>query len=121
MPASNLLIEDYAGVTLVTFNESSLLDAAVIEQLGRDLYRLVDEQDRRKVVLDFSNVKFLSSRTLGILLNLHKKAAGIRGEVVLSGLRSELKKVFTITSLDKVFKFFPNDAAAMKSVGVYVK
>lgn len=35
MPKDNLLIEDYAGVTLVTFNDSSILDAGVIESLAR--------------------------------------------------------------------------------------
>jgi hypothetical protein len=36
-------------------------------------------------------------------------------------LKAELKKVFTLTNLDKVFKFFPNDAAALASFGVHLK
>jgi anti-sigma B factor antagonist len=118
MAKTNLSMEDYAGVMLVTFTDSSILDAATIEQLGRDLFHLTDDQNRQKLVLDFSNVKFLSSQALGILLSLHKKAAGIKGEVVLCGLKPELKKIFAITNLDKIFKFFPNDVAALASFGV---
>lgn len=121
MTKSNLLMEDYAGVIVVTFTDSSILDRGVIEQIGRDLYRLVEEENRRKLVLDFSNVKFLASHTLGILLTLHKKAKEIKGDIVLCGLKQELKKVFTITSLDKVFRFFPTDTAALKSFGVHVQ
>jgi anti-anti-sigma regulatory factor len=38
--------------------------------------------------------------------------------VVLCGLKPELKKIFSITSLDKIFKFFPNDVGALASFGV---
>ncbi len=121
MSKSNLLMEDYAGVVVVTFTDSSILDRGVIEQIGRELYHLVDEENRRQLVLDFSNVKFLASHTLGILLTLHKKAKEIKGDVVLCGLKKDLKKVFTITSLDKVFKFYPDDSTALKSFGVHVQ
>jgi anti-sigma B factor antagonist len=118
MGKMNLSMEDYAGVMVVTFNDSSILDAAAIEQLGRDLYQLTDEQHRQKLVLNFANVKFLSSQALGVLLTLHKKAREIKGDVVLCGLKPELKKVFTITSLDKIFRFFPDDVGALASFGV---
>ncbi|MFH1417390.1 MAG: STAS domain-containing protein [Planctomycetota bacterium] len=120
MTTSKLSVEDYAGVTLVKFAESSILETAVIEQLGRDLCHLIDAEHKRKLVLDFSNVKFLSSHALGILLTLHRKAAETKGAIVLCGMRSELKKVFTITSLDKVFKFCRDDAEALASFGVRV-
>jgi anti-sigma B factor antagonist len=73
------------------------------------------------MVLDFCNVKFLSSHALGILLTLNKKLAAIKGNLAICGLRSELMKVFSITSLDKMFKFFPDDAAALKSFNIHVK
>lgn len=120
MADSRLLITDYAGVTVVAFQDNSILDARQIEQIGRELYTLVDEQDKRKIILDFSSVRFLGSQTLGVLINLHKKAAAGKGEVVLCALRKDLLKVFKITSLDKVFKFFKDDAGALKHFGVHV-
>lgn len=121
MAKANLLTEDYAGVLLVTFTDSSILDGAVIEQIGRELYRLTDEQHKRKLVLNFANVHLLSSHALGVLVTLHKKSKEIDGEMVFCGMKPELKKVFSITSLDKVFKFFPDDAAALASFGVRVR
>lgn len=121
MPASRLVIQDYAGVTVVTFSDSSILDTATITQLGNDLFQLPDVQNKQKIVLDFINVKFLSSHALGILITLNKKLAAIKGTLSICSLRPELMKVFTITSLDKLFKFFPSDAAALKSFGVHVK
>lgn len=120
MGDSRIIVEDYAGVTVVTFTDPSILDTATIEQLGRDLYRLTDAQNKRRLVLDFSKVKFLSSHALGVLITLQKKAQSIKGEMVIAGLRTELMKVFALTGLDKVFKFFPTDAKALESFGVRV-
>ncbi len=113
-----MLIEDYAGVTVVTFTDSSILDAATIDQIGRDLYQLTDVQNKQKLVLDFSNVKFLSSHALGVFMTLQRKSQAIKGVMVFAGIRKELMKVFTLTGLDKLFKFFPTDAAALESFGV---
>ena len=121
MANSNLLIQDYAGITVVTFTESSILDSATIEQLGKDLYHLTDAMNKQKLILDFTNVKFLSSQVLGVLITLNRKAAAIKGILLLCGLKTDLMKVFTITGLDRLFKFFPDDAAALKSFGVNVK
>lgn len=120
MADSRLLVTDYAGVAVVAFQDNSILDARQIDQIGRELYELVDVKDRRKMILDFSSVRFLGSQTLGVLINLHKKAAAAKGEVVLCSLRKDLLKVFKITSLDKVFKFFKDDASALKHFGVHV-
>ncbi|HPF37599.1 MAG TPA: STAS domain-containing protein [Phycisphaerae bacterium] len=120
MADTRLLVTDYAGVTVVTFQDNSILDARQIDQIGRELYELADKKDKRKFILDFSNVRFLGSQTLGVLINLHKKAAAGKGEVVLCCLRKDLLKVFKITSLDKVFKFFNDDASALKHFGVHV-
>jgi anti-anti-sigma factor len=118
---SNILIQNYSDVTVVTFQESSILDGHVIEQLEQDLYALTDKQHRQKLILDFSNVKFMASRTIGLILTLHNKAKGIKGEMVLCSIRKELMKVFKITNLEKLLKFFPDESAALSHFQVYVK
>ncbi len=121
MASSHLMIQDYAGIAVVTFADSSILDARVIEAMGKSLYELIDVQDRRKIILDFVNVKLLSSQTIGVLLTLRKKLAAAKGTLLLCGLRKEVMKLFTITNLDKQFDFFPDDVAALASLGVRVQ
>ena len=120
MAAPRFLIEDYAGVTVVTLTDSTILDAVVIDNLARDLYVLTDQRNKQKLVLDFCNVKTLSSRALGMIINLQKKARDIKGTVVLCGVKPEIKKIFSITGLEKEFKFYADDAAALDSFGVRV-
>ena len=58
MAESRLLVNTIQDVTVVTFRNSTLLDSAVIDAIGRELYALVDEKAIRKIVLDFSGVNF---------------------------------------------------------------
>lgn len=120
MGNSRLVIEPYADVIVVTFQDSSILEMRIIDQIGQDLYELVDKQNKQKIILDFTNVKFLASHTLGVLLNLNKKAKAINGQMVICCIRKELMKLFTITNLDKVFKFFPTDKEALQHFNVTV-
>jgi len=118
---TRLLVTDYAGVTVVTFQDNSILDSRQIEQIGTELYALVEKQHKTKLVLDFANVRFLGSQTLGVIINLHKKIKTAGGELVVCSLKKDLMKVFKITSLDKLFKFFKDDAAALKHFRVNVQ
>lgn len=120
MANARLVIQNYADVTVVTFQDTSILEMRIIDQIGQDLYELTDKQNKQKLILDFTNVQFLASHTLGVLLNLNKKARAINGQMVMCSLRKELMKLFTITNLDKIFKFFPTDKEALAHFGVHV-
>ena len=118
MPPSSLVLSQIENVTIVTFRSASIIDLPSVESIGRDLYTLVDDQAKRRIILDFSAVKFLSSQMLGVLISLQKKAKAIKGRVVLSGLRPELMKVFKITKLDKLLEFASDEADALKRFDV---
>jgi anti-sigma B factor antagonist len=115
---SRLNIDNVKDVTVVGFTANAILDTLHIQQMGDELYELVDKQSRRKIVLDFAEVKFLSSQALGVLLTMRRKADQVKGTVVIAGLRKELQKVFTITNLEKLFTFYPDKDAALSDFGI---
>lgn len=114
MAESGLIITRLFDVTTVTFRDTSILDGAVVEAIGRELYELVDSQALRKLTLDFTAVRFLSSSMLGVLIQLHKKSQAIKGRLVICGLKPELKKVFKIMRLEKVLQFADDEAEALR-------
>jgi anti-sigma B factor antagonist len=119
MPAApRLIIQPIRDVTLVTLQDASILDTVQVEQLGEQLFDLVENRDRRKLVIDFSNVKFLSSSALGVLIRLHKRVAQSKGDLILCSMRDDLKKVFRISGLHKVFTFADDSDRAMTRLGV---
>lgn len=117
-PAPRLLTHPIKDVMVVTFVDGHIRDLPQIEQIGRQLYDLVDGQAHKKLVLDFAKVLTLSSQALGILLTLDKKLAAIKGKMVLCGVRPELTRLFEIARLHKHFKFTADEESALAVFGV---
>lgn len=113
MAGAELIVSRVEDVTVVSLRMPSLLEESAIEQVGKSLFAIVDEQACRKLVVDFRLVNTLSSRMLGMLVSLYKRAAAIKGKVVLVGLRPSLMKVFQITRLDRIMNFAPDESTAM--------
>ncbi len=105
-------IEKY---TVVEFRTASLMDAVVLENLGQAIYRLVDVEDRRQLILDFEQVKFLSSQAIGIILTVKKKLDKLpHGILVLCGVGPTLMQLIKITQLDRVLTIKPTQKEAVK-------
>ena len=100
---------------VVEFRTSSLMDAVDLENIGQALYRLVDEEDRRRIVLDFEKVTYLSSQAIGIVLNMNKKLKALpHSKFVLCGVGPKLMELIKITRLDKILIIKPSQREAVK-------
>jgi anti-sigma B factor antagonist len=118
MAESSLKIDETEDVTVVGFKDASILDVLTIQKIGRELYDLVENKGKRRVILDFHDVRFLSSQALGVLLTLRRKADKAEAKIVLCRIRPELARVFRITNLDKMFEFFGDTVEALAHFGV---
>ncbi|MGF1492659.1 MAG: STAS domain-containing protein [Microcoleaceae cyanobacterium] len=56
-----------------------------------------------KILLDFSQVEYMSSAGLRILLTLNRYASSKKSQMVLSGLSEEVKDVMSMTGFLKFF------------------
>ncbi len=117
--ASRLTVHPIKHVTVANFQDSSLLDMASIQRIGDVLFPLIDRQNRREMILDFGPVEFMSSAALGVLLTLRQKMEKVNGRLVICGLRPELRKVFKLAAIDKLFEFYDTEEAALNSFGVH--
>jgi anti-anti-sigma factor len=116
----DFIVQKYKDVTVVDFQNVSVLDSNNIEAMGRNLLALVEKQDIRKIILDYSNVRFMSSQALGVLLQLKKAIDQVKGRIIIAGIRPELHKVFKITNLHKLFTFSDNLDAALGEFGIFI-
>jgi anti-sigma B factor antagonist len=95
--------DDGSGVSVVRFVDKKIVDSGSIEQLGEELNSLVTVEKRNMILLNFDTVEFMSSAALNKLISLNSKVKAAAGRLKLCGLRAEIKEVFTITRLDRVF------------------
>lgn len=113
------IVQKIDEFTVVEFRIPSLMDAQLIEQIGQSLYKLVDEQDRRKLILDFSNVQYLSSSAIGFVLNLNKKLKDLKySKFILCGVGEKLMQLIKITRLDKLLIIKPTQKEALRVVDI---
>ena len=108
-----LSVSEVGDVTVVRFVDQKILDEARIQQLGQELFNLVEVDGRSKILLNFSSVEFLSSAALGKLITLDKKVKAQGGGLKLSNIRPEIYEVFAITKLNKLFDIKDNEVDAL--------
>ncbi|MEC7566824.1 MAG: STAS domain-containing protein [Planctomycetota bacterium] len=101
-------------VTVVQFKSNKYLATDDIQQLGDELFQVVDDGSTQ-VVLDMSAIDFLSSAALNRLIMLNKKFKDVGGALRLSGLTAEIDKIFTITRLNTLFKIHADVPSALAS------
>ncbi|MCA9241251.1 MAG: STAS domain-containing protein, partial [Planctomycetales bacterium] len=65
--------------------------------------------------IDFSPVQFMSSSMLGKLVKIHKNCKEYKAKLKLSGVSDDIREVFKITRLDKLFDFEKDIEAARKA------
>jgi anti-anti-sigma factor len=102
--------------TIVEFLTPSLMNPLDLENIGNGLFKLVDQDKRDHLVLDFTKVKYLSSQAIGIILTLNKmlNASSASGtHLVLCGVGPQLMQLLKITRLDRILTIKPTQTEAM--------
>jgi len=97
-------VRDEGGVRCVSFVDRSIIDEAVIQQIGRELMAQVEGMSKPRMVIDFEGVQLLSSAALGVLIGVNKRVAERGGALRLCGIPKTIFEVFRITKLDRLFK-----------------
>ena len=110
-----ITFEDIGDVTVVKFLDKKILDEQNIQAIGDDLFKLVDELGRRKVLLDFASVEFLSSAALGKLIKLHQRLQAVGGKLVLGSISKAIMEIFELTKLDKMLKIVKDEQTGLNS------
>jgi anti-sigma B factor antagonist len=108
-------VSKVGDITVVKFLDKKILDEAGILELGAELFGLVELENRKSVLLNFTDVEFLSSAALGKLITLDRKVKSHKGRMKLSNIRPEILEVFKITKLDKVFDIRKDEAEAISA------
>jgi anti-sigma B factor antagonist len=109
-----LEVEQIGEVAVVSLTSRKLLSEESIQAVGEELSHLVDQSDRKKLLLNFSKIEHMSSAMLGMLIRLHKKVLMAGGKLVLCGIDPQIREVFEITKLDKVFPIYKDEQEALQ-------
>ena len=98
-----IFVQHGVDVTFVTLNDEEILEEQRIKELEEEIMLVVEQAKRENMMLDFCNVKFMTSAFLGLLVKIHKGVCKRGGHLKLRHIDPRICKVFEITQLDRVF------------------
>ncbi|GAA0702654.1 STAS domain-containing protein [Paraclostridium ghonii] len=79
------------------------LDVAGADKVKAYLNRLIEEQPV-DIKIDFTNLEYIDSTGLGALIGVLKRLKVNEKDIYVLNPRKNVKKIFSITGLDKIFK-----------------
>jgi len=109
----NLSLEFRGQVVIATLTDEKILDESQLQGLEGSFLPLVEKTPGVQLIINFENVKFLTSSVLGLLIRISKKVYETEGILRLCSIGPKILEVFRITRLDKIFEIHPDVDEAM--------
>jgi len=109
----NVVSEEKNGVVVLYIKEERL-DA----HNSADLKALLLEtfqKGQKNILIDLKEVRFIDSSGLGALVSGFKNAISNQGGLKLSSLQTQVKSMFELTRLHRVFEIFPSSVEALEN------
>lgn len=79
------------------------IDISTADELKRSLHKLVDEKNI-DIRLNLEDLDYIDSTGLGVIIGILKRLRIENKEVYIEKPKNNVRKIFNITGLDKIFK-----------------
>lgn len=109
----NYTINERYNCILIEFN-GDLMGGPDASKFNDDLHDLI-EKDQKEVVADLSNVKFMNSSGLGILIGGLTTMRNAGGDLRIAGADKRIESLLMVTKLLTVFNSYRTVDEAVKS------
>ena len=95
----------------VVFTPPREFDLSAAPDVASELHALLELHPH--VAVDVSQVEFLDSSGLGVLVAAHRRATALAGDLVLCGQSSRVKRLLELTGLEQVFTQYPDSLSVL--------
>ena len=91
---------------------------ATAEGALKAAYDEAESQDPATVVLNFSNVDYINSTGIALIVGLLARARKAHRQLLVYGLSRHYEEIFQITRLADFMTIYPSEASALQEAGV---
>jgi anti-anti-sigma factor len=103
--AANLYRVSKAGtVNVIDLTLPQTLDIDEFDRLNDSLLEMIRGEPEGQWVIDLSQVSYMGSAALGLLVNLRQQIKQLGGRLVLCGLSQQLMHVFKTCCMERLFR-----------------
>jgi len=112
---SRLEVEDRDGdIAVVNFVDEKISRDQQIRELGEDFFALANQSNRKKILLNFTNVQYLSEAMLNHLVNFYKRVITKQGQLVMCSVNERIFELFELTRADRLFNIQKDEQSALQ-------
>ena len=104
------------NASVVILTDEKILEPEDIQAYEKSIMPMIEQNKGLNLIIDFSNVQFLSSAVLGLLTRISKRVHESGGQLRLCCINSKIFEIFKITRLDKVFEIYEDVGKADQSL-----
>jgi anti-anti-sigma factor len=109
---------DNSGVLILKI--VGFVDASNINIFNRRIHEAM-ENGYSRIILDFSELQYINSSALGVLLDAHSLATKRQGDLKILNLPREIEKTFEILGFTSYFQIFSDEKKAIQSFSLKEK
>lgn len=108
------LIKETRNDIVIIYVKEERLDAHNSAELKEEMQKLFDG-GHKNLLVDLQEVRFIDSSGLGALVSGFKNAISHQGNLKLSTLQTQVKSMFELTRLHRVFEIFTTASEALEN------
>jgi anti-anti-sigma factor len=118
-PEPRLEVSWAAGRIIARIADCHTLSEFNLESISAHLSWLVDGRTRQHLVIDLTNIDFLSSSALGKFVDINRKLRAAGGHLTLVTTSPEILKTLSLTGLDRLIEVWssPDGDPDLRSLG----
>jgi anti-anti-sigma factor len=113
-PDSGLTVELRGKVAVARFTREVVLSGRAAEAATERLTALLAEPGRRQLLVDFGNVRSLSSLMLGKLVRLSRTAETAGVQLALFNVQPVVREILEVTGLHRIVSLYGSESEALQ-------
>lgn len=104
-------IRNESDITIIDLTDE--IDVSQAPRLRQVLMELFQNTDVKKLLINMTDVIYIDSAGLSVLIAAHRQISDREGTFGLSNLQQPVRQVCHITGIDKVIQIFPTVKEAL--------
>ena len=97
-----MIVDFFKEDKLLVFTLTEDVDQHTSEKIRRKMDNEIKRYIPRKVIFDFSNISFMDSAGIGMVLGRYKLAQMLDGELEIINVNRAMKKIFDMSGVSRI-------------------
>ena len=108
------LLSDEGPVKVVALSLPTTIDSSEFDRLNESVLETLGKDPGAGWVLDLTNVAYMGSAVLGLMVNIRQVVRQAQGTLVLCGMSERLMRIFETCCMERLFKIVPTRHDAVR-------